>query len=127
MAVFVSRGLLDEAHDGEIDPGILYVYDENNKHVGYAWRNRKPTPPYGHEDSTNYVLLFDTYQTIPGDPNHPKFPRVLKSALRFEWKDKPMQHQDALAEYDNAYPNAEWILVRLGGAIVEHSPKAQVP
>lgn len=126
MTVFVSRGLLDEVHSGEIDPGILYVRDENNKHVGYAWRNRNPNPPYGYEPYTKYVLLFDTYQTIPGDPNLP-FPRAPKTELRFEWMNKPMQHQDAVAEYLKAYPNAQWILVRQVGTIVANSPNAQVP
>jgi hypothetical protein len=126
MAVFVSRGVFDEVHAGEIDPGILYLIDENNRHVGYAWRNRKPISPFGSDPLAKWVLLFDTYQTIPGDPNYP-YPRVPKSALRFEWKNLPMKHQDAVNEYLKAHPNAEWILVRQEGTIEAHSANAQVP
>jgi hypothetical protein len=121
-------GLFNEAHQGEIDPGILYVYDENGLHVGYVWINREPTAALQGASGTKFALLFAPYLKIPGNPG---FQRVADTNLSFKWMNKQLGADEAIKEYHDAEvqaqkPESEWILVKQVGSISRKSKNAQV-
>lgn len=116
---FASRGLHDEVHSGEIDPGVMRVYDDTGAHRGYVWVNRHPDDPNKQESFVKYVLLFEGY-VIPGFPNLGRNP---SANVKFVWDSKSLKLQEAIDEYrlQIGDPNAHYTLVKQMGTVVVKS------
>lgn len=118
---FVSRGLFDEVHSGEIDPGIqrVYFYDKATGTEllgGYLWVNSDPDGNY--IALCKYVLLFEPY-VMPGNPNVGRNP---DAKLRFVWDSKRLNLQQAVQEYTGKYGAKAWKLVKQLGTVEQSSP-----
>lgn len=97
----LRRGLHDEGHSGEIDPGVQEVWAGTTL-VGYVWVNRhpdsNPTLSTSMRPNTKFVLLSDKYPT-PGFPNNGRNPDVM---LRFKWINTQMPLQAAITNLKQA-------------------------
>jgi hypothetical protein len=110
-----QRGLHDEAHDGEIDPGVQEIWAGSTR-VGYIWVNRYPDS-FESRPNTKFVLLSDKYPT-PGNENFTP-PRNPDVTLQFKWIDTQMPLQIAISNLKKTGSNITCTFTEIKGLVLK--------
>ena len=113
------RGILDEIHPGEVDPGMFRIFDAGDNLVGFFW---KYNPGASHH---NQLILFKNYEDqVPGDPGSNY---QLTTTLTFTWDHKRLTMDQAKNEWKAANPGQalEFVVTHHpadNARIIEHVP-----
>ena len=128
MKILRIRGILDEIHVGEVDPGMFRIYDAGGALVGFFWRYDNATGQEPH------LILFKNYASqvpgpplgTPGVPDPEAYPTT-STTLTFQWAPIRITLDEAKNEWQALNPTSalEYVVTehpRDQNRIIEHNP-----